>query len=603
MNIRILVLGMALLGIISCRNDKDDTKVARTESDAKYVGKAVGNFEASEWYPGGELGTTGNIAENSYEDPAPAVEAAGLDHVFNLGEYLFERTFNESAGGKFGGLGPAHVRKSCLDCHPAYGHGQWKPSYEANTSNAWGNGYLLVVYYADNAETNDGPYAAEVTGMPQTMASYPFLPPIDETKIQLNWTEISAMESGLPMKFKDGEAYSLQYPTLNIPEDAFNTEPTPYETARAQGKTVGFRLESTIGVIGVGLIDALDQDEVREQYRQEARFAELNPSSWDKGANDFAPSAYYTNWQSGTVPIYGKDDVYCGDGYDAEGHFFRRGTYMDGKLLKKFTYAMTRGSLQDGAGANAIWNITNVSRPDRPFLYTTPAWAKAMSKNADVIAAIREQGEESPYYCDVDKDGKVTDAEISEAVLALLSPGTNQFDNKYHNFVPEMTDDSFYQFMVWHRGLAIPRARDLNDKTVQRGKTLFNEMGCAQCHRAKWTTGSDNYWSPALNGGKPLPRYANQTIYPYSDFIQHRLYMKNDIHGTWCRTTPLWGRGLSTQNTGRSDRLHDCRARNVVEAIMWHGYSKESDAYGSAEKFYKLEKADRDAVVKFIESI
>ena len=106
-----------------------------------------------------------------------------------------------------------------------------------------------------------------------------------------------------------------------------------------------------------------------------------------------------------------------------------------------------------------------------------------------------------------------------------------------------------------------------------------------------------------MNENKPLPRYADQTIWPYSDFIQHRLYMKNDIHGTWCRTTPLWGRGLHTMNTGRGDRLHDCRARNVIEAIMWHGYSKESDAYESAEKFYNLPKEDREAVVKFIESI
>ena len=106
-----------------------------------------------------------------------------------------------------------------------------------------------------------------------------------------------------------------------------------------------------------------------------------------------------------------------------------------------------------------------------------------------------------------------------------------------------------------------------------------------------------------MNGKKPLPRYANQTIWPYSDFIQHRLWMKNDIHGTWCRTTPLWGRGLSALNTGRGDRLHDNRARNVVEAIMWHGYSKESDAYRSVEKFYNLSKEERDAVVKFIDSI
>ena len=36
---------------------------------------------------------------------------------------------------------------------------------------------------------------------------------------------------------------------------------------------------------------------------------------------------------------------------------------------------------------------------------------------------------------------------------------------------------------------------------------------------------------------------------------------------------------------------------------MWHAYSKNSHAYSSAEKFYNLPKKDRDAVVKFLQSI
>ena len=69
------------------------------------------------------------------------------------------------------------------------------------------------------------------------------------------------------------------------------------------------------------------------------------------------------------------------------------------------------------------------------------------------------------------------------------------------------------------------------------------------------------------------------------------------------RTTPLWGRGLSLRLTGAEDRLHDCRARNEIEAIMWHAYSKQSDGYTAAKKFYELNKEDRDAVVKFLRSI
>ena len=138
----------------------------------------------------------------------------------------------------------------------------------------------------------------------------------------------------------------------------------------------------------------------------------------------------------------------------------------------------------------------------------------------------------------------------------------------------------------------------------QPGKELFYSMGCTACHRPSWTTGEDNYWAPEIVRAQgELPRYPRQQIWPYSDMLEHRLFMKNDSRTGWCRTTPLWGRGLSKQNTGADDRLHDCRARTVVEAIMWHGYSRESDAYASTELFYRLPKADRDAVVALIEAI
>ena len=36
---------------------------------------------------------------------------------------------------------------------------------------------------------------------------------------------------------------------------------------------------------------------------------------------------------------------------------------------------------------------------------------------------------------------------------------------------------------------------------------------------------------------------------------------------------------------------------------MWHAYSKKSDAYKSTERFFYLPKKDRDAIVKFLQSI
>jgi CxxC motif-containing protein (DUF1111 family) len=103
-----------------------------------------------------------------------------------------------------------------------------------------------------------------------------------------------------------------------------------------------------------------------------------------------------------------------------------------------------------------------------------------------------------------------------------------------------------------------------------------------------------------------MPRYPHQKIWPYTDFVQHRLWMKNDIRTGWCRTTPLWGRGLAAKCGSGVERLHDCRARNVVEAILWHGCRNEggtSDAYNSVVKFRNLSKKERDQIIYFIESI
>lgn len=546
------------------------------------LGQANEVFSAEEWYPGGELGTTENA---SYSAAAPAVlNVAGMEESFNKGEDYFEHLYTITEAPRKG-LGPSWTRNSCIACHPNYGHGKRQTQYRANIM---GNGYLLVIYHPQaGVDRNGNAYAAnsyitEVTGMPQTQAMHPFKAPVDENQISIEWKEVSQMPSGLPMTFADGEQYALIYPEVTIPETAFHTDPIPnnYEV----------RLESTIGIYGTGLLDAIDPDEMKQVYQEQAaKGAKLNPAIWDTAANDWAASAWYT----------------LADGQ---------------KKIKKFTYAMTRASLQDGAGANAIWNITNVTRSDRHYLYTTKAWAKAMSQDEEVINYILANGNDKssvlyPYWAS-------TREEVAQKVNTLLGLNSNNdkqtFEQYFlqgapYNREEEMSNKDYYDFMVWHRGLAVPAARNLDRAEVKRGKQLFMQMGCASCHKPSWTTGDDNYWVDncikeyaAANGKEAqsvLPRYPKQKIWPYTDMVQHRLFMANDIRTGWCRTTPLWGRGLSMRLTGASDRLHDCRARTVTEAIMWHAYSKESDAYWSAEQFYYLNKEDRDAVVAFIEAI
>ena len=580
---KLVVAGLLSVPMLTACHNDDNVDLGSLTPESNAFGKANDTFTAEEWYPGGQLGTT---EKASYSAAAPAVEnIVGMEEDFNTGEDFFEHLYTfEQAPRK--GLGPAWVRNGCIACHPSYGHGKRQTEYRANQI---GNGYLLVIYHPSN-----NAYISEVTGMPQTQAMSPFKAPIDETQISIEWPEVKEMESGLPMKFADGETYSLIYPVVRIPQSAFNTNPKPTE--------YDVRLESTIGLYGTGLLDALDDEDIEEQWRKEAPYVELNPAMWDKEANAFKAGAYYSAPYNDTGKFHGSHGP-----------------------LKKFTYAMTRGSLQDGAGANAIWNITNVTRSDRHWHYTTPAWAKAQSEDSEVIDYIKRHGASEssilhPYYADGTNEGI---AERVNEILSCSSIAKKESFDKYlfkgapYNGEEEMTDKQYYQFMVWHRGLAVPAARNLDDPDVKRGKKLFTEMGCAQCHRPSWKTGADNMWVDASvkayadanelakdgDYTKLLPKFPNQTIWPYTDMVQHRLFMINDIRTGWCRTTPLWGRGLSRQLTGADDRLHDCRARTVLEAIMWHGYSKQSDAYDSTVRFYNLPKADRDAVVKFIESI
>ena len=576
-------LAMALsLSLFSCTDENSDPSgddFKPMESDGKYVGEAVGNFSKEEWYPGGELGTTDNVASGCYEDETPAVTAQGLIDDFNAGEKFFERQFT-SANSGFKGLGPASVRRSCLDCHPNYGHGRRMDSYTTSYGN--GNGYLLAVYHpVDGANSNDGGYVAEVTGMPQTQATEPFKAPIDESQIKMQWHHVTAMESGLPMKFPDGEAYDLIYPEVTIPRSAFRTNPNPYDTGN---KAVAVRLESTIGVMGTGLLDAISEDDIKAQYASTANYYKnvakvanvseyVNPNFWDASADNFAAGAWYTATK------------------DA-------GVYADGgngkPMVKRFTYALTRASLQDGPGANAIWNITNVTRPDRRYHYLSldgTIYAKSSMEDPDVQAGFPE------YIKSIDPNN------------AHPSWHTADVKQNIYNYLmakdldPEMSSSQYKNFMIWHRGLAVPAARNTTTDRFKQGMKLFKEIGCANCHRPSWTTGDDNIQDPnGIFTNNDMPRYPHQKIWPYTDFVQHRLFMENDIRTGWCRTTPLWGRGLSKLCTGAEDRLHDCRARNTMEAIMWHGNAK-SDARYAIEKFRKLTKEERDNIVFFVESI
>ena len=135
---------------------------------------------------------------------------------------------------------------------------------------------------------------------------------------------------------------------------------------------------------------------------------------------------------------------------------------------------------------------------------------------------------------------------------------------------------------------------------MRRGEKLFRDAQCAVCHRASYVTGegpNPQFSSQALAG---------QRIFPYTDLLLHDMGDgladgRPDFAagGRQWRTSPLWGIGLIRDVNGHTRLMHDGRARGVLEAVLWHG--GESDE--SRKLVLKMERRDREALVKFVESL
>ena len=114
-----------------------------------------------------------------------------------------------------------------------------------------------------------------------------------------------------------------------------------------------------------------------------------------------------------------------------------------------------------------------------------------------------------------------------------------------------------------------------------------------------------------LLAGTSLPWLGGQTIHPYSDYLLHDMgseimgvglndhFVSGLARGNEWRTTPLWGVGLQKKVNGHTYFLHDGRARNFVEAIMWHGGEGEA----SKNKFKNMSKKERNQLVQFLWSL
>ncbi len=124
--------------------------------------------------------------------------------------------------------------------------------------------------------------------------------------------------------------------------------------------------------------------------------------------------------------------------------------------------------------------------------------------------------------------------------------------------------------------------------TEHQGKRLFSEIGCSQCH---------------------VPSYSlpGTTIYPYSDFLLHDMggdladgRSEFDALGNEWRTPPLWRLGRAALILkDNKNFLHDGRARNLEQAILWHG----GEADKSKTLFMNLPISSRGKILQFLNEI
>ena len=161
---------------------------------------------------------------------------------------------------------------------------------------------------------------------------------------------------------------------------------------------------------------------------------------------------------------------------------------------------------------------------------------------------------------------------------------------------PELVEANWDELEFWTQALAVPARRDVDTPGYKRGERLFVEAQCAVCH------------VPDMKAGMLplLSQIRGQVFHAYTDLLLHDMGEEladgrpdfNAGPRDW-RTPPLWGLGLSQTVNGSTAMLHDGRARNATEAILWHGGEAET----AREAFRNMPKADREALLKFLSSI
>lgn len=161
---------------------------------------------------------------------------------------------------------------------------------------------------------------------------------------------------------------------------------------------------------------------------------------------------------------------------------------------------------------------------------------------------------------------------------------------------PEISDSNLDKVGLYASTLAVPARRNISDQNVLKGKKTFETIGCASCHIPKLQTGNTH----------PIKALRNQTIRPFTDLLLHDMGSgladnASDFlaTGTEWRTPALWGIGLLNTVNKFTFLMHDGRARNIEEAILWHG----GEGQMAKSNYKKLTLQERKDLLQFMNTL
>jgi len=156
--------------------------------------------------------------------------------------------------------------------------------------------------------------------------------------------------------------------------------------------------------------------------------------------------------------------------------------------------------------------------------------------------------------------------------------------------------EAFANFM---RMLA-PPAPAPSTPSSEKGRALFDKIGCAHCHTPSLTTGK---LIASGSSTSPSAALSNHPVNLFSDLLVHHMgkgladgITQGGASPDEFRSAPLWGAGQ------RVFFLHDGRTSNLLEAIRAHK-SQGSEANKVIEHFEKLHAQEKQAIIDFLRSL